>query len=210
MFQDSFEDLCDQLWCDWLHEEISDSEFGGLNFDKDSAPEPWLELRSGANPLVVVTTNPGGSMDIQRHAVIKRGDSPIILPKQTYASSTVGLGHYYEANLPKGSAAERRIKSMVQLATLAGYDGLYQVEACPFHSTSFPDKKKFVGLLEKNAENIMSRYPVCQASDEPLIYEITLISGRTDWSKTDAKTHYSDFEPSHAGSLSGKAYAPNV
>lgn len=139
MFQGSFGDFCDQLWRDWLHEEILDSEFDGLSFDKDSAPEPWLELRSGANPLVVVTTNPGGSMDIQKRSVVKRGRSPIILPKQTYASSTVGLGHYYETNLPTGSPAVRRIKSMAQLATLAGYDGLYQVEACPFHSASFPN-----------------------------------------------------------------------
>jgi len=150
--------FCDRLWLDWLADRLPASAFGGGEFDRKSAPEPWLEFRAGSNPLVAVTTNPGGSMDHQSHAAVVGRTSPIIKPSQTYREATEGLGHFYETSLEKASPARHRIKAFVRLAESAGYEGLLQVEACPFHSAKLPNKQKLVRAVESNSNSLLREY----------------------------------------------------
>ena len=149
--------FCDRLWLDWLADRLPPSAFGGGAFDPKSAPEPWIEFRAGSDPLVAVTTNPGGSMEHQSHEAVVGGTSPIIKPSQTYREATQGLGHFYEMSL-KRSPAGHRIKAFLRLAESAGYKGLLGVEACPFHSANLPNKPKLVRAVESNSNSLLREY----------------------------------------------------
>jgi len=156
-FKGPYGSFCDELWRDWLADRLSPSAFVGGEFDEQSAPEPWLEFRDGPYPLVAVTTNPGGSLEHQRRDRIVNGVGPI-KPTQSYQEATDGLGLYYETNLTKRSAARQRINAFVRLAGSAGYEGLVQVEACPFHSADLPDKPALVRAVEHNTNNLLRQY----------------------------------------------------
>lgn len=149
--------FCDQMWGDWLAGRIPASVFSEGRFNLESAPEPWLEFKSGKEPLVAVTTNPGCSMEFQSRNAITSGLSPI-RPIPLYRDATEGLGKYYEAIISRGHAAHRRIKSLLKLAENADYDGLLQVEAFPFHSPSLPDKNKLLHALESRSNDYLFNY----------------------------------------------------
>ncbi|GEM_PF-4054215 len=158
IFDGPYGSFCDRLWFDWLADRLPNSAFYGGRFDARSAPEPWLEFRAGSNPLVAVTTNPGGSMDHQSHTAVVGGTSSIIKPSHTYREATEGLGHFYETSLRKGSLALHRITAFLRLAECAGYEGLLQVEACPFHSANLPNKQKLVQAVESNSNSLLREY----------------------------------------------------
>ena len=171
--QDAYESFCDELWRDWLADRLARSAFVGGDFDSERAPEPWLELRAGLQPLVALTTNPGGGMKHQLRDEILRGRS-VITPTDSYRAATAGLPHFYETYPTlAGSAARRRITALLRLSELAGYDGVLQVESCPFHSARLPNKPALVraskgnGLLGTYMEHLrqfLKRRPVVSVS----------------------------------------------
>lgn len=148
--QNTYESFCDDLWRDWLAGRLLPSAFTGAKFDRESAPEPWLEFGTCVRPLVALTTNPGGSMEHQHRDVVLRGTS-VIKPADTYRAATATLAHFYETT-PKlvGSAARQRISAFSRLAELTGYDGVLQIETCPFHSACLPKKDSLLHMLETN------------------------------------------------------------
>lgn len=60
------------LWSDWLAGTLDVPPFVRVAFDLDAAPEPYLSLGVGAEPLVALTTNPGEVMPHQRRGACER------------------------------------------------------------------------------------------------------------------------------------------
>jgi hypothetical protein len=149
-----FISLCECLWQDWLAGRLETSPFIRQTFDLDAAPEPYIFFADGQKPLVLLTTNPGGTMPHQRRAFVQGGDGPLS-PAILYAAAAKALGAFYEQQLVYCPAG-RRIAAMHNLSASVGTDGFVQVEVCPFHSPSLPNK---VGLLrELTAGGLLTRY----------------------------------------------------
>lgn len=145
---EGFLQFCETLWQSWLEDRLSASPFAGHPFDLDAAPEPYLLFGSSKNALVALTTNPGKSMSHQRRDTVLAGEGPVNA-RMSYAMAAAAFGAFYEKNL-KGPA-RRRIADLRLLAGSAGFDGIVQVEACPFHSRSFPTKGAFLRSLPGDA-----------------------------------------------------------
>lgn len=146
--------FCECLWQDWLADRLETSPFVRQAFDLDAAPEPYIVFGDGQKPLVLVTTNPGGTMPHQRRASVQYGSGPLT-PAIPYTAAAKALGAFYEQQLVHCPAG-RRIAAMQNLSALVGTGGFVQVEVCPFHSPSLPNK---VGLLrELSAGGLLSRY----------------------------------------------------
>ena len=137
--------FCEELWRDWLADRLELPAFIRAEFDTGSAPEPWLPFGAGHSPLVALTTNPGASMPHQLRATILAGRS-VVRPEMRYAEAAAALATFYEAELT--GPARRRIAALEHLAMRAGYDGVVQVECCPFHSGRLPKKEALVRLIE--------------------------------------------------------------
>ena len=74
-----------------------------------------------------------------------------------YASASAALGLHYQESLRRRPAG-RRIQTLLKLATFASADGVLQVEACPFHSPSLPNKNALPVAFE--ADRLLSQYIV--------------------------------------------------
>lgn len=136
----------ESLWRDWLDGRVRPlvPRLARL-FDLEAMPEPWLDFDAGARPLVVLTTNPGGTMDHQLRSAIVRGDGPI-REQMSYAEAAKALAAYYQQVLA-GTSAGRRIRALLEVAREAGYDGVLQAECIPWHSADLPNKARLLGLL---------------------------------------------------------------
>jgi hypothetical protein len=149
----SYLNLCERWWQDWLSGTPIASAAVRSRFDLDAAPEPYLPFEPGHNPLVVLTTNPGATMPHQRREQIIGGQS-VVSPSMRYAEAAEALSRFYVEHL-SGPAA-RRISAQRTLATASGYTGVLQVECCPWHSPELPGKNAFVDLL--NADVALTEY----------------------------------------------------
>jgi hypothetical protein len=90
----------------------------------------------------------------QRRAFVQNGSGPLN-PTMPYMAASKELGAFYERQLVHFPAG-RRIAAMHKLCGMIGTDGFVQVEVCPFHSPSLPNK---VGLLrELSAGGLLTRY----------------------------------------------------
>lgn len=163
---EAFIPFCEDLWSSWLAGRLDLPPFAHTAFDLDAAPEPYISFRAGAESLVALTTNPGATMPHQRRAEVQAGGGPLN-PTLDYATAARALGAFYEVQLT--SAARRRVAGLRALASLAGFDGVLQVEACPFHSPSLGRKPALLqtiregGLLGRYAEHVrafLRRRPV--------------------------------------------------
>jgi hypothetical protein len=141
-------EVCEKLWRDWLAKRFCASPYLNQAFDLSAAPEPYLSFDAGASPLVVLTTNPGGVLPFQRHETIAEGSS-CLTTGMSYGEASAALGKHYLDTLR--GAASNRIKKIRELATAAGYEGVLQVECCPFHSQSFPAKTKYIAEYKTDA-----------------------------------------------------------
>lgn len=145
--------LSDEWWRAWLSGERWGSPEVQRRFDLEAAPEPYLSFAAGDGPLVVLTTNPGATMPHQRWTSIASGASAAS-SEMPYATVAEVLADYYCTHLD-GPAA-RRITGQLQLAQAAGFEGVLQVECCPWHSPRLPDKSRFLQLIA--ADEYLARY----------------------------------------------------
>ena len=151
----AFFEYCESLWKSWLEGRLVASPFVDGAFDLDAAPEPYLSFRTGASPLFVLTTNPGGTMPHQLKSSVAAGAGPLNA-SMSYAAAASALGAFYEDPHNLKGPANRRIAALQSLARLVGRDGVFQVEACPFHSESFPGKGAFLDSLD--TDGLLSEY----------------------------------------------------
>lgn len=151
---EGFISFCESLWQDWLAGRLETSPFIKKKFDLDAAPEPYIVFGSGQQPLVLLTTNPGRTMPHQQRAAVRAGRGPLS-EAIDYTTAASVLGAFYEQRLA-GRAAGRRIAAMRALSASVGANGVIQVEVCPFHSRSLPNK---LGLLpEIDKGGLLTRY----------------------------------------------------
>lgn len=147
-----FLEYAEDLWARWLDGPMEVSpKLAGL-FELDACPEPYLDFDAGDHPLVIVTTNPGAPMTHQMRAAILDGRSPVD-PAMSYDQVARALADFYRANLR--GAAGRRISAQLEVARAAGFDGVLQVECCPWHSADLPRKSRFLELLPSDPELVM-------------------------------------------------------
>jgi len=111
---------------------------------EQAAPEPYLYFGDSANALVVLTTNPGGTMKDERSTEVRK----VLEGVDAYAEAAPRLGCLYKKILA-GSQAGYRIDHQQTLSSWLGYDGVLQVELIPFHSKTLPKKI----ALKKMAED---------------------------------------------------------
>ncbi|HKM91156.1 MAG TPA: hypothetical protein VJX29_11120 [Candidatus Acidoferrales bacterium] len=158
---ESFIPFCEGLWRSWLAGTLEMPRLPRTVFEPDLAPEPYLNFTAGREPLVALTTNPGGRMDHQTRAAVKAGDGPLN-EAMDYAACAVRLGEFYEKHLPdtpETRNAAHRIAALRRLSFLAGFEGVLQVEACPFHSAFLSQKKKSDLLGEiRNGGRLLGLY----------------------------------------------------
>jgi hypothetical protein len=145
--------FCEELWRDWLDDRVAASLLPRV-FRLDAAPEPYVSFSAGAKPLVALTTNPGRTMPHQYRASVQAG-TDVLCKKDKYAESAPKLGRCYIEKLARRPAG-RRIEKLRKLSSVLGYDGLLEVEACPFHSTSLPGKNAL--LQEISKYELLGRY----------------------------------------------------
>lgn len=142
MADNSYKGFCENLWRQWLDGSLELSPFIQATFQVGYAPEPYLCFDDGSNPLIVLTTNPGAGLDgIQDLNSILSGNS-IVQPSNPYSQAAIKFAGYYAEHLP--GQARRRIEGLRQLAQLSGCSGVVQIECCPFHSKSLPNKEELV------------------------------------------------------------------
>jgi hypothetical protein len=142
---DPYLSFCEALWDRWRHGQLEVPPAVRVAFDLDASPEPYISFNAGVDPLVVLTTNPGGTMDHQRKETIQASSGPIGSAND-YATAARQLGPFYEEALKKHPAG-RRIAGLKTLASLLGKDGVLEVEACPFHSRYTPGKAELMAVI---------------------------------------------------------------
>jgi len=141
---DAYISFCEEeLWRPWKEHRLSVP----TPFDPEAAPEPYLYFGDRFNQLVVLTTNPGATMNHQRRAEVQRGLDPLSY-KDTYDEAAPKLGDFYETHL--AGPARHRIDKMRRLSSSLRYEGVLQVEGCPFHSRSMPQKSAFLQKIAKD------------------------------------------------------------
>lgn len=154
----AFLSYCDQLWKNWLRGEQVASSFLMSKFDLNAAPEPYISFDCGANPLIVLTTNPGTTLPFQLRDAVLSGSGPINQDME-YSEASRALGRHYRVilkDLRIGLDAARRIDSFLMLSKWLGTDGVLQIETCPFHSARFPGKS--AALRSFRRESVMTEY----------------------------------------------------
>jgi hypothetical protein len=152
MAEDYFS-FCEKLWRGWRDHNLSvpplsASRFVRKTFDLNAAPEPYIDFSAGAKPLVALTTNPGATMSHQRRAAV-RPDSDQLCEKDNYTEAARKLGEFYQRKLA-GRPAGHRIAKLRMLSCCSGYEGVLQVEACPFHSPSLRNKSALLQEIDKD------------------------------------------------------------
>jgi hypothetical protein len=142
--QGAYGEHCEQLWQGWLSRTMEVPTSLHTTFDLEAAPEPYVDFSAGANPPVELLTNPGYVLPEQRRGSIETGAGPI---KSTMDYATVArtFGDFYEREL-RGAAAHR-ITAIRLLSEQLGFDGVLQVDACPFHSAPLPNKDAVLGQV---------------------------------------------------------------
>lgn len=153
MEDDPYLQFCDQLWRDWLDGKIQVPDMMYRMFELDAAPEPYIPFRAGLRPLVALTTNPGWVMSHQTRAAVEAGRGPLASSMDYSAASKV-LGEFYLTNLP--APAARRVAALGSLSALLGFDGVLEVESCPFHSRSVRNKAALLRVIE--AGGLLGKY----------------------------------------------------
>lgn len=140
---------CEKIWKEWLSGNLERTEFLSATFCLCAAPEPYLKFGDcETKPLIFLTTNPGAPiLEVQERAAVLTGKG-LLKSSMTYGAASVELGKYYAKKLPKG-AAKYRICAMRDLAEVAGYSGVIQIEVCPLHSASLGAKDKLLGELRR-------------------------------------------------------------
>jgi hypothetical protein len=207
---------CEQLWQSWLRRTMDVPSSLHTMFDLEAAPEPYVNFGAGANPLVELLTNPGYVLPEQTRGVIESGAGPI-KSVMDYATVAKTFGEFYERQL-RGAAAHR-IAAIRSLSEQLGFDGVLQVDACPFHSASLPNKGAVLriiragGLLGQYAgtlrEFLRSRPVLTLAavsSAHPLLPPPVL----TDWARWQAQLAGLDLEQAKFLPLVKKGNATTV
>lgn len=175
----------ESLWRDWLDGRVPPlaPPVASL-FDLDAMPEPWLDLEAGAKPLVVLTTNPGGTMDHQRRSSILRGDGPA-QADMSYARAAQVLAAHYRDVLA-GTSAGRRIRSLLAVAHEAGYDGVLQAECIPWHSADLPNKARLLGLLPREPHLVAYLHDLRSFLGPRPVLAVSAVSSRVDLEDREA------------------------
>ena len=159
MAEDYYIAFCENLWRGWLGRDLlppppapppAASHFVDRVFDLNAAPEPYLSFGVGAEPpLVALTTNPGATMCHQCREAVRAGNGPL-RKDDDFAKAAPKLGRFYETHLT--GTARNRIAKLGKLSSLLGYKRVLQVEACPFHSPSLPNKRALLQEIAKKDE----------------------------------------------------------
>lgn len=144
-----YAELCERMWQRWLAGEIEPSTEVQRHFDVDAVPEPYLIFGDTSDPLVVVTTNPGATMEHQRRDTILHGDSPVT-PRMRYSDVAREMARWYQDHL--SGAAATRIRAQIDLATACGFTGVVQVECLPWHSDRLP-KPRALQVMHSDEES---------------------------------------------------------
>ncbi len=141
--------FCEKLWRGWwLDHRLRVPPFTASDFvckvlkpfKHNDAPEPYISFGVGAEPLVVLLTNPGKAMSGRP-----------LGKNHKYAKAARKLGFFYQRELA-GRPAGDRIAKLQMLSCCLGYEGVLQVEACPFHSRSLPINRKNALLREAKTD----------------------------------------------------------
>lgn len=148
-----FNEYCETLWNRWINKRLEVSSFIDKEFQMAYLPEPYLGFGDSQNPLYVLTTNPGQGMPVQLRDSIYSGKSPIS-KGNSYKEISELMANYYMKHL-KG-AAKRRIEGFYEIAIGGGFDGVIQVESCPFHSAYLPKKNKL--LKQYSFDSLLRAY----------------------------------------------------
>jgi len=156
-----FIQFCEELWRDWLDGtlKLPDIILKKFGFDLDAAPEPYLHFETREKPLVVLTTNPGGTMCHQCRASVRAGEGPLST-SMSYEEAARALGPFYVKELPSVSPARRRIEQSQKLSCRLLYQGVFQVEAVPFHRPSLPANRKraLLDAIENDERSLLASY----------------------------------------------------
>ena len=146
MNDDPYLRFCEQLWRTWLDRTIQLPRALHRTFNLEAAPEPYIPFRAGLRPLVALTTNPGWVMGHQERAAVEVGRGPLTTT-MNYATAAKALGEFYLTDLP--APAARRVAALESLSAQLGFDGVLEVESCPFHSASLPNKSALLRVIEQ-------------------------------------------------------------
>jgi hypothetical protein len=110
-----------------------------------------------------------------------------------YATAARALAAFYEVKL--AGSAQRRIRSLRALSAMLGNDGVLQVEACPFHSSSLPDKRKLLRLFgedpvlrryEERLREFLTNQPVVIVSAAPSGRSLNSTTPISEWAAWQA------------------------
>jgi hypothetical protein len=185
-------------------------------FNLEAAPEPYVDFGAGTNPLVELLTNPGYVLPEQLRGTVESGGGPIN-SSMDYATVAKAFGEFYRREL-RGAAAHR-IDAIRLLSEQLGLDGVLQVDACPFHSASLPNKGAVLRIIR--AGGLLGRYaatlkeflrprPVLSlaavSSAHPLQPPVVL----TDWARWQAQLAGIDVEHAEFVPLVRKGTATTV
>ena len=148
-----FEEYCDQLWQDWINDNLQVDLKLASRFQMDHMPEPYLLFGDGERHLCVLTTNPGIGMEHQTRQAI-RANRSCVEPLDNYHDAAVKLAQFYSGHL-RGQA-KTRIDKLVSLAEQIGNTGVLQFESCPYHSAKLPEKRSLPDRFEQ--DSVMQDY----------------------------------------------------
>jgi hypothetical protein len=196
-----FMDLCEELWRDWLEERLDLPEFSRPPFNLAAAPEPYVLYDVGSNPLVMLLTNPGGTMPHQlRENVRTAGSGPYPLTEDMrYADAAARLGEFY-GDMESKRAARARVDAMKNLARLSGHSGVIQVDACPFHSENLPMVHKLRIVRMSGEAGFMQRYSrLLRSFLEP--HSVVVVTGAGSGKSLDSADELPEWPAWNAGLL---------
>ena len=143
----NFKETCENLYQDWKAGKLEDNKDLNKIFQMDYLPEPYLTYATGEAVLYFLTTNPGAGLPFQHHAQHSEDSS--------YEQLSQELFHIYREKL-NGQTAGRRIEGIEYIKKQSGFNGLTQVESCPFHSKTLPNKNSLPTLF--NEVPILAEY----------------------------------------------------
>ena len=172
-------ELCERWWQTWLEGKPMVSPAIASRFDLNAAPEPYLQFGSGDRPLIVLTTNPGGTMPHQLRDEVLGGQG-VINKSMTYAKASVALAAFYSTHLT--GPARQRIGAFQSVAGASDHTHVLQLECIPWHSSKLPDKSDLPDLFQADialAEYSAALAEVLQAA---AVLVISAVSSRADLS----------------------------
>src|SRR5437867_2370915 len=105
---DQFVDFCERhLWRHWLDGELRTTPLICSTFDVRVVPEQYVLFGTGEDPLLVLTTNPGGAENHQHRQAVQDGTGPL-LESMDYATAAAALGRFYSHHsTPISTTAQR-------------------------------------------------------------------------------------------------------